>query len=417
MIAEILSTGDEIRSGALVDSNSAYIAQMVESAGGEVVRHSSVGDDRAKVTQILQEIGRRSDFAVVTGGLGPTADDITAVAAAEAAGVNLVLDQRALASLEYFFEKLKRPLTESNKKQAMLPDGAECLHNPVGTAPGFHLKIGQCEFFFLPGVPYEMKQMLADQVIPRILKLGGSAISVRRVKTLSTFGLTESATGEQLEGFESRFPDIKLGFQTIFPEIHVKLYAGGSDDKALQGQLDAAARWIYGKLGNKILSDSGESLEKVVGNLLRKQNATLAVAESCTGGLVADTVTDVSGSSDYFIFGAVTYANESKMKILGVAEKTLRLHGAVAEETAKEMASGVRQVSGATYGLATSGIAGPGGATDDKPVGTICIGLATSDRVAARRFNFTFDSRRLNKRIFAATALELLRRELMDIGR
>jgi nicotinamide-nucleotide amidase len=299
----------------------------------------------------------------------------------------------------------------------MLPDKAECLCNPVGTAPGFLLKIGQCVFFFLPGVPFEMKRMLADKVIPRILTLQGEERTVRRVRTLSTFGLTESATGEQLAGFKGRFPHIKLGFRAKFPEIHVKLYASGPDEEVLEKQLNEAAHWIYGKLGEKLISHDGASLEEAVGNLLRAKNATLAVAESCTGGLISNLVTDVSGSSDYFVFSAVTYANSAKNKILGVTAETLDRHGAVAEETAKEMARGVKHISGATYGLSTSGIAGPGGGANDKPVGTVCIGLATPQSLSARRFNFTFNNRRMNKRIFSATALELLRRELLGIRR
>ena len=417
MIAEILATGDEIRSGALVDSNSAYIARTLEAAGVEVVRHSCVGDDPEKTVMILKEIGHRADIAVVTGGLGPTADDIAAAAAARAAGVKLVLNPTALESIEKFFKKLERPFGGSNKKQAMLPEKAECLCNPVGTAPGFHLKLGQCVFFFLPGVPYEMERMLADKVIPRILKLQGAGNTVRRTRTISTFGLTESATGEQLAGFKGRFPQIKLGFRAKFPEIHVKLYISGPDEEALEKQLNEAAHWIYGKLGEKIVSYDGASLEKTVGNLLRAKNATLAVAESCTGGLISSLVTDVSGSSDYFVFSAVTYANSAKMKILGVAAETLERHGAVSEETVKEMARGVKRISGAVYGLSTSGIAGPDGGTDEKPVGTVCIGLATPQSVSARRFNFNFNNRRMNKRIFSAAALELLRRELVGIRR
>jgi len=414
MISEILTTGDEIRTGTLVDSNSAYIAQKVEEAGVEVVRHCCIGDDPLKIATILKEIAHRSDIAVVTGGLGPTEDDLTAAAAANAAGVEVMPDPLALESVENFFKARRRPMTDSNKKQAMLPAGAECLYNPVGTAPGFHLKIEQCEFFFLPGVPFEMQRMLANEVIPRIVKLQGETKSVRLVKTLSTFGLTESATGEHLAGFEQQFPPIKLGFRAKFPEIQVKLYAGGADEETVREQLEKAAQWVNLKLGNRVFSDAGESMEKVVGSLLREKKAGLAVAESCTGGLIANLLTNVPGSSDYFILSAVTYSNQLKMKILDVSARTLDRYGAVAEQTVKEMARGVKQVSGATYGLSTSGIAGPGGATGDKPVGTVCIGLATPQAVTGRRFNFTFDNRWMNKRIFAATALEMLRRELVS---
>ena len=413
MIAEVLATGDEIRSGALVDSNSAYIARILEEAGVEVVRHSCVGDDPESIVCILREIAGRSDIAVVTGGLGPTDDDLTTAAAARAAGVEVVLDPLALDSVEAFFKTRKFPLTPSNKKQALLPAGADCLINTVGTAPGFQLKIEGCEVFCLPGVPFEMRQMLANEVMPRLMKLQGQTRSVRLVKTLSTFGLAESATAGKLSGFEDHFAHIKLGFQAKFPEIHVKLYGTGMDEDQLRSQLEKAEHWVAQQLGDRIFSNTGGSLEEAVGNLLRARQATLAVAESCTGGLIADLVTDVPGSSDYFVLSAVTYANQAKIDILGVVSGILDRHGAVSEETAKEMARGVQRISGATYGLATSGIAGPGGATDDKPVGTVCIGLATSDSVSGRRYHFTFDNRRMNKRIFAATALELLRRELL----
>lgn len=361
MIAEILATGDEIRSGALVDSNSAYIARELEEAGVEVVRHTSVGDDSESIVSILQEIACRADIAVVTGGLGPTDDDLTTAAAARAAGVELVLDPRALDSVEAFFKARQLPLTPTNKKQALLPTSAQCLMNPIGTAPGFQLKIEGCEIFFLPGVPFEMRQMLTAEVLPRLIQLQGRARSVRLVKTLSTFGLTESATAEHLDGFEERFPLIKLGFRAKFPEIHVKLYGSGLDEDELRSKLAKAEDWVAQQLGSKIFSNTGESLEQAVGNLLRARNETLAVAESCTGGLIADLLTEVPGSSDYFKLSAVTYANSAKINILGVAVGTLDIHGAVSEETAQEMAQGVQRISGATYGLATSGIAGPGG--------------------------------------------------------
>ena len=413
MIAEILATGDEIRTGALVDSNSAYIARKLEEAGVEVVRHNSIGDDPESLSSILREIAGRADVAVVTGGLGPTDDDLTTAAAARAAGVELILDSRALDSIEAFFKARQWALSPSNKKQALLPTGARCLFNPVGTAPGFQQKIECCEMFFLPGVPHEMRHMLSTEVIPRLMQLQGQARNVRLVKTLSTFGLGESATAEHLEGFGERFPHIKLGFRAKFPEIHVKFYGSGPDEDVLRSQLAKAEDWVTQRLGNKILSNTGEPLEQAVGKLLRTRHETLAVAESCTGGLIADLITEVPGSSDYFQLSAVTYANSAKINILGVASGTLDAHGAVSEETAGEMAQGVQRISGASYGLATSGISGPGGGTDDKPVGTVCIGLATVDSVSARRYHFTFDNRRLNKRIFAAAALDLLRRKLL----
>jgi nicotinamide-nucleotide amidase len=413
MIAEILATGDEIRSGTLVDSNSAYIAQQLEESGIEVFRHSCVGDDLEHIATILKEIGHRADLAVVTGGLGPTADDLTAAAAAAAAGVKLVPDAVALESIKKFFEARKRILNESNQRQALLPFGAQCLCNPVGTAPGFRLKIEKCVVFFLPGVPSEMQRMLSESVIPDVIRMQGESRCFRTTKTISTFGLTESATAERLSGFESLFPQIKLGFRARFPVIEVKLYVNSRNELGMKEGLTEARQWIYERLGSRVFSEAGDPMEKVVGALLRRLNRTVAVAESCTGGLIADLLTNVPGSSDYFLFSAVTYSNQTKMKILDVSASTLHEVGAVDVATAKEMAQGVRQVGGATYGLSTSGIAGPGGGTTAKPVGTLCIGLATPHSVVGRRFNFTFDNRRMNKQIFAITALDLLRRELL----
>jgi nicotinamide-nucleotide amidase len=414
MKAEIIATGDEIRSGALVDSNSAYIARKLEEAGVEVVRHGSVGDDLKAIVSILRECACRSDIAVVTGGLGPTDDDLTALAAARAAEVDLAQDPRALESVEAFFEAHEIPVTPTNMKQALLPIGANCLINPVGSAPGFQLKIKGCEIFCLPGVPAEMRQMLTAGVLPRLMELQGKNGSFRAVKTLSTFGLTESATADRLKGFQDHFPSVKLGFRAKFPEIHVKLYGSESREDDLRSQLAEAEDWVAQRLGDKIFSCAGESLEAAVGKLLRARRATLAVAESCTGGLIADRITEVPGSSEYFLFSAVTYANTSKVNILNVAADTLDHHGAVSEETAAEMARGVQHVSGATYGLATSGIAGPGGGTDAKPVGSLCIALATADTISTRRYHLNFGNRRMNKRMFAAVALNRLRRELLS---
>jgi len=414
MIAEILATGDEIRSGALVDSNSAYISESLEQAGIAVVRHTSVGDDLTILGSILAEIGGRADIAVVTGGLGPTVDDLTAEAAAKAVGVKLMLDRVALDAIEKFFKALKRPMSNSNKKQAMLPEGAERLDNPIGTAPGFMLKIDRCFFFFLPGVPAEMRLMLTDKVLPRIETLQGGASACLRVKTISTFGLPESTTGERLDGFTSMFPDIKLGLRAKFPEIQVKLYGRGDSEKRLDEILTRASEWVLEKVGKGVFSIDGLAMEDVIGRLLRAKQATVAVAESCTGGLISHWLTNVPGSSDYFLFAGVTYSNDAKIQILGVNPETLKRCGAVHEETAKEMAEGVRRVAGATYGIATTGIAGPDGGTKDKPVGTVCIGLATKHKSEGRRFYFPFGMRSRNKKIFAMTALDLLRRMLLD---
>ena len=417
MISEILAIGDEIRSGALVDSNSPYIARKLKEKGIEVARHSTIGSDPADIINILKEISQRSNIAMVTGGLGSIDEDLKVTAAAKVKDVSVSLDTQALVSIKNYFKVQNQPLINSNKKKTKLSSGAHCLNILVGEAPGFHLEIGQCNFFFLPGRPSEMRQVLLEQVIPRIMKIQETTMEIRLIKSLSTFGLTESALGDHMDGFNQLFPQIKLSFCSNFPGIQVNLYTRGTKEGDIGVQKEAAIQWVYRKLGNKIISDTGESIEKVVGDLLGRKQALLAVAESCTGGLIADLLTNVPGSSDYFVFSAVTYSNQLKMKILGVTAQTLDRYGAVSEKTAKEMAHGVQQISGATYGLSVSGIAGPGGGTKDKPVGTVCIGLASADFVRGHRFNYTFDDRWMNKYIFATTALDLLRQELLGIPR
>lgn len=414
MKAEIIATGDEIRTGALVDSNSAHIADALEFEGLQVTRHHAVGDGLDALEGLFCEVAGRADLAVVTGGLGPTVDDRSAEAAARAGGVSLHLDPVALGAVERFFEKRGREMSPSNRKQALLPAGSRRLDNPVGTAPGFSQTIGRCRFFFLPGVPPEMRRMLADRAIPEIREMLGDERRFRRVRTLTTFGLPESTVGDRLDGFSERFPDLQLGLRARFPTIQVRVYAEGRDAEAMEEALGAAADWVAGRLDAvRVLSRHGEDMETVVGDLLRKRGATLAVAESCTGGEIAHRLTNVSGSSDYFLLSAVTYANSAKTALLGVPDATLQAHGAVSEETAKAMASGVRERAGADFGLSTSGIAGPAGGSEDKPVGTVCIGLAGPGGVKGYRYVFPFGRRRMNKTIFAVSALDLLRRELL----
>ncbi len=237
------------------------------------------------------------------------------------------------------------------------------------------------------------------------------------VKTISCCGLTKSMTAERLAGFDSNFADIKLGLRTKFPEIQVKLYMTGLHKADVQKQLVSATQWVVARIGDYVFSENGQAMEEVVGTLLRQQNQTLAIAESCTGGLISDMITNVAGSSTYFLVGVTTYANQAKQEILGVSPSTLATYGAVHEQTAKEMADGVKRISGATYGLSTSGVAGPEGGTAEKPVGTVCIGLATPRGNVGRRFTFFNYSRLRNKQIFAMTALDFLRRDLLGIER
>jgi len=417
MQAEILSTGDEVLNGAVIDSNAAHIARKLLQAGIPVVRHITVGDDMDRLVAALDDIGKRSQVAVVTGGLGPTLDDLTAAAAARAAGVELAENGAALGYIEDFFSQYFRKMTVSDRKQALLPASAEPIVNPAGTAPGFRMRIGQCTCFFLPGVPMEMKRMMAESVLPAITSSfrAGDGPRHHQEKLLSLFGLPEATVNERIAGLADGFGEVKLGMIARFPVIDVKLTAFGPDAAILEDSIEKAAGQVTGILGNWIFSTRQEPMEAVVGELLREKGATVALAESCTGGLIAHRLTDVPGSSDYFLFSAVTYANAAKEGILGVSPETLAAHGAVSEPTVREMAKGARRIAGADYGLSTSGIAGPTGGTAEKPVGTVCIGVAGPDRTISRRIGFPFRNRSANKEIFAQTALDMLRRELSGL--
>jgi nicotinamide-nucleotide amidase len=416
MSLEILVIADEIRSGAMVDSNGAYIARKLTEKGIEVTRYSAIGNNPNDIINFLKEISQRSNIAVVIGGQKTIGEYLKLAAVAKEKDVSVSPDTQALVSIENQFKSHNRPLTHCNKEKAMLlPSDTHFLRNPVGETSDCHFKIGQCAFFILPGVPSEMRKMMQEQVIPWIINIQETTKDVRLIKTLSTFGLTESAMRDHVDDFNQLFPQIKISYRTNFPGIQVNLYRFGTDREDVHVQMKAASQWIHRKLGKMIISDIGESIEKVVGDLLGQKQAHLAIAESCTGGLIADLLTNVPGSSDYFVFSAVTYSNQLKMKILGVTAQTLDRYGAVSEQTAQEMARGVQQISDSTYGLSVSGIAGPGGATNGKPVGTVCIGLASSDFVRGRRFCFNFNDRWMNKYIFATTALDLLRQELLGI--
>ncbi len=412
MQAELLATGDEIRTGAISDTNSAYIAEKLELCGVAVNGHHCVGDRLEAISAALAAIARKADVAIVTGGLGPTADDRTAEAAACTVGVGLREDPDALKSVARFFEKRGWPMSASNRKQALFPDGAQCLDNPVGTAPGFALTIGTCRFYFLPGVPREMKAMLDRHVLPALADRMSGETAVRKIRVVSTFGLGESAVGEKVGDIEKDFVGLRVGLRVVFPEIHVRLYATGADEDETVRKLDAAVQAVEERLGRRVLSTSGQPMAAVLGQILTARTATLAVAESCTGGLIAKQLTDVPGSSGFFIFSGVTYANAAKVRVLGVKTTTLDAVGAVHEDTALEMAAGARRAVGADFAIATTGIAGPDGGTDDKPVGTVCLGLATPEGARAFRHVFPFGDRDLNRRVFAATAMDHLRQYL-----
>jgi nicotinamide-nucleotide amidase len=416
MKVQIISTGDEVLSGAVVDSNAAWIAGRLYEAGIAVDCHVCVGDDRGHLASVICQAAGQADAAVVTGGLGPTVDDITAQAAALAAGVNLKPHPEATAYLKDFFRRLGRSVSDSDLKQAVLPETASVILNPVGTAPGFTMIIDGCRFFFLPGVPFEMRKMMQDHVISALKSLAahGRTPDFYREKRLSLFGLPEAKVNERLADLTGRIGNVKLGMLAEFPVIHVKLSGFGKNLNDLDSSLESAASLVREKLGRFLFSETGQSMEEVVGRLLKKQGATLALAESCTGGLISSRITNVAGSSDYFLCSAVTYSNEAKIRMLGVLPETLEAFGAVSEQTALEMARGAAQMSKADYAVSVTGIAGPGGGTAQKPVGTVCIGVFSPKGSYARRYCFPFENRMANKLVFAEAALNRLRKTLIN---
>lgn len=447
--AEILSTGDEVLWGDIDDTNSSWLSRRLWELGVEVRRVSCVGDCIEDIAGIIKEISLRgasagsdepcTDIVLVTGGLGPTSDDLSAEAAAAASGDIIELNQSALTSMRAYFTKRDWNLSDDNIKQAMLPSRAGVMDNLHGTAPGFYVEIDKTIFFFMPGVPKEMKPMFEQSVIPfikeRFLKSSPEIADDKHLITrFKLFGLPESKVGSRLKGFNQEFPLLKLGFRASIPIIEVKFSGRQSDFNAadidkylsvrvknppalsIESCMADAAKWIKDRLGEYIFSYTGLEMEQELGRLLTLKKMTVAVAESCTGGLIGSKLTDVAGSSNYFLMSAVTYSNDAKIKILGVNPDTLIKYGAVHEQTAKEMAIGVMKVSGADYGVATTGIAGPGGGTADKPVGTVCIGIASKNRdgqisATSSRHLFTYGDRTMNKRMFAVKAMDILRRE------
>ncbi|MBU1171033.1 MAG: CinA family nicotinamide mononucleotide deamidase-related protein [Proteobacteria bacterium] len=412
MNIEIISTGEELLYGSIEDENGAYIARSLVENGFDIGRHSCVGDDLPHLTNMFKEADGRAQVVIVTGGLGPTLDDRTRSAVAGAFGKRLCFSKLAEKSVNDFFKKRGKDVPESNKSQMTLPDGAVCLENTVGTAPGFSFHTGNSLFYFLPGVPSEMRHMMASHVIPGLVSLNRERRDFFFLRAVSHFGISEAEVDMRLSGLENAFPGIKLGLRAVFPVIHVKLYARGGDTSGLNEQLQSAQDWVLDRTGDYAFSTEDRSLAEEVGLSLIRHKKTLALAESCTGGLISHMLTQVAGSSEYFLFSGVTYSNQSKVRILGVPEELLHDFGAVSEQTVSSMAERARIISGADFGLATSGIAGPGGGSTDKPVGTVFIGLSSQKGTRTIGFKQDYGEREKNKTAFAMTALDFLRREL-----
>jgi nicotinamide-nucleotide amidase len=408
-----LSIGDELIYGEIVDTNAAWIAERLFGLGLKVQRHLTIGDGEPDIVEAIQGLAEKNDAVIVTGGLGPTTDDITARAAAKATGRRLVLNEEALAHVKEVTEKLGGNVHPLNDKQALMPTKSALIPNPVGTACGFHLIHQGCYLFFLPGVPSEMVRMLDETVIPFLLERCRHR-KVNRIRVLKVFGPSEAEVDFILKDLAGSHPGITVAFNVTFPEIHVKLRAEGEWEGLVDDLLAKAAAAARDTLKDSVFAEDAATMDSVVADLFRQKGLTLALAESCTGGLVAKRITDQPGSSAYFLEGVVTYADAAKVKYLEVPPQLLAEKGAVSGEVAMAMAKGLRRSSGSDIALAITGIAGPAGGTQDKPVGTVFIALATRAGCHAKHYGFHGDREEI-RTITAFTAMDWLRRQLLTM--
>jgi nicotinamide-nucleotide amidase len=409
---EIIVTGTELITGQVADCNAIYAARRLHEAGLEVARITTVGDKASLIREILEQGLSRSQFIIVTGGLGPTADDVTVPAAALALDRRLVVHEGLLQHIKRCLGERQIPWEERYASLALIPTGAQLLE-PGGMVCGFALQHREARLFFLPGVPQEMRRLFDDFVLPNLLDWAGPREYWAR-RTLRLFGISEA----QLQEIVSRIPDfqqgVTVGFYPNFPENHLSLTLRGPDEATLQATLENLTAALAREVGEALLGPDDVTLEELVGRRLRDRRLTLAVAESCTGGLIGHRLTNVAGSSDYFLGGVVSYSNEAKQDILRVPAEVLAQTGAVSPETARDMARGVRTTFHAAVGLAVTGIAGPSGGSPDKPVGTVYIGLATPQGEDVWHYQFR-GSRTEIKTLTAETALDRLRRMLKKI--
>ena len=386
--AVVISTGDELTTGKVVDTNSAVIAERLYAVGIEVGAVLKVGDQRAKLNWAFEQACAMADIIIGTGGLGPTADDLTTETVAAFLGRRLVQDQAVVDRLKEYFANRGIPWTENNLKQASFPEKAIIIPNPAGTAPGFRVTVApNKQLIWLSGVSREMVAMLDDSVMPWIVSQRGKA-GETYAATFKIYGLTESKLDNLVKSIALSAQE-RLSFRADYPDLTLRLTAtGGEQQKKVWVQHSDKLRSI---LGRHIYAEDDITMEECLGRLLLEKKYTLALAESCTGGLISRRITRVSGSSGYYLGGAVTYANATKVNFLGVEPMTLERYGAVSEQTSLEMSRGIRERTGATIALSVTGIAGPSGGSPEKPVGTVWMSIAQADRHEARLFQFHGD--------------------------
>ena len=414
MKVEILAIGTEVVQGDVVNSNASWLSTQMIDKGFEVQFHSAVPDEENLMLDAMARAASRAQIVLVTGGLGPTVDDFTLEVAAKFFGRKLVQHAESLERLKTFFKAFNRTMTPNQEKQAMLPEGCTVLKNEVGTAPGVYYLYQNTHFGFFPGVPSEMKKMFSEAFWPLLEPYSTGQIKRYR-RTLRCFGLPEGQLDHLVKGSrkqQAEFLGVELGFRVRFPEIDIRLQTSALKAQEAEDKLDEASDAILREVGEHIFGQDEANLNRVVADLLSEKSMSLAVAESCTGGLLASTITDVPGASEYFIEGLVTYSNEAKMDLLEVKSETLEKYGAVSREVALEMAHGVRKRAEATIGIGVTGIAGPTGGSQEKPVGSVHIAMVYPEGEWEGRYLFPWGRERF-KQVVVATALDRIRRFLL----
>jgi len=405
--AEIIAIGDELLYGQIMDTNSHWISQQLDLMGVKVIRKTTVGDNRTDILVAFEEAEKRAHLVLITGGLGPTQDDLTKPLLAEYFGCDIIEFPEAVAAVTEFFKRRGREMTQLNILQGHLPACCTYVPNEVGTAPGMWFERNGTYWMSMPGVPHEMKKLMKDFVLPKLPEI--FELPVIYHKVIKTVGIGESWLAALIKDWEKALPEpIRLAYLPSLGHVKLRLTAMGSEKPILEKQVEEQIAAVMPLIDPYVYGYDEETLETAIGKLLKNAGKTLALAESCSGGYISHLVTRIAGSSAYFQGSVVPYQNEFKEKILGVKPETLRMFGAVSEETAREMAIGVRDLFGVDFGLSSTGIAGPDGGSEEKPVGTVWIACAGEGFVETKKLQLTQD-RMLNIQLTGVSVLNLLR--------
>lgn len=414
MNAYLISIGDELLIGQTVNTNAAYIGKMISDINISIVKTSVIGDKLKFLIDEFDYASTKADLIIITGGLGPTHDDITRSAVVQYFKTELVLRDEVIEDIKSMLGKRGRTITKVHEDQAMVPEIAEVIRNYNGTAPGYWIEQNKKIFVVMPGVPYEMKGMMDSYIIPKLLEKLGQPTEFIKKSTLQTTGIPESTLSERLGDLNELLEDAELAFLPNQYGVRLRITVKSEDEETAKNKLISIEQKIRSKVGRYIYGRDDETLEQVVGRLLKERSLRVATAESCTGGGLSDRITNIAGSSDYFERGVVTYSNAAKVELLKVNEDTIHEKGAVSQEVAMQMAEGIKAISGAEIGIALTGIMGPGGGSANKPVGTVYIGYCDDKVCTAKRYQFGED-RMLNKQRATQAALEMLRRNILGI--